>query len=241
MFFLRKAQICCIYYLDFPGKPVLKLSVDQVIDLGFYRDSNVHSCAGIIGNPMRELILEILYVNTNEYKGIPGSILKDLRRNKSTTERQNYEKIEFALLFSSEMKDSKIRCRPSGNVNNETIAEESLALIPRKFFPDNSNNSKLKVMFRLSLMLAYFSLLSFFTIFFSVGDICSCGDSGDYRGHPGRCDSHVVCLAADNIMYPYGLACPDGQCRNSLTGICSTDCSDAVCNEGVPAGKLYII
>lgn len=132
--FLRKAQICCIYYLDYPGKPVLKLSVDQVIDLGFYRHSSVHSCAGIIGNPMRELILEIAYVNTKEYKEIPGSILRDLHRNKSTTERQNYEQIQFGLLFSSEMKDSKIRCRPSGNVNNETIAEESLVLIPRKLF-----------------------------------------------------------------------------------------------------------
>lgn len=76
---------------------------------------------------------------------------------------------------------------------------------------------------------------------FSVGDICSCGDSGDYRGHPGRCDSYVLCLAADNIMYPWGRACPDGQCRNSLTGVCSTGCSDAVCNEGVPAGKLDVL
>lgn len=99
------------------------------VDLGFYRD--LGSCSGIIGNPTRELILEILYVNTNEYKEIPGSILQ---RNKSATECQNYEQIKFGLLFSLEMKDSRIRCRPSGNVNNETIAEESLVLIPRKLF-----------------------------------------------------------------------------------------------------------
>ncbi|CAC5391886.1 unnamed protein product [Mytilus coruscus] len=178
-----------------PEKPVLKLSVDQVVDLGFYRDTNL--CTGIIGNPPRELILEIVYVNTTEYKEIPGSILQDLRRNKTISECQNYEQIEFGLSFSPEMQDSKIRCRSSENVNNDTIAEESLILIPR--------------------------------------DICSCGDPGIYRGHPGRCDVQVLCISADMKMYPWGRACLDGQCRNSLTGTCSTDCSDAVCNEDVPA------
>ncbi|CAC5391890.1 unnamed protein product [Mytilus coruscus] len=180
-----------------PGKPVLHLSADQVIDLGFYRDTSFHTCTGIIGNPTRELILEILYVNTTEYKEIPGSILQGLKRNKTTTHCQNYEQIEFWLLFSSEMQDSKIRCRPSGNVDNDTIAEEFLILILR--------------------------------------EICACGDAGSYRGHPGRCDVQVLCLTADMVMYPWGFACLEGQCRNSLTGTCSTDCSDAVCNEDVPA------
>ncbi|CAC5391889.1 unnamed protein product [Mytilus coruscus] len=179
-----------------PGKPVLQLSVDQVIDLGFYRDTSVHSCTGLIGNPTKELVIEILYVNTTEYKEIPASVLKDLKRNKTTTECQNFEQIQFGLLFSSEMHDSKIRCRPSGNVNNDTIAEESLILIPR--------------------------------------DICSCGETGSYRGHPGRCDSYVLCLAADMIIYPWSRVCIDGHCRNSLTGTCSLKCSDAVCNEDVP-------
>lgn len=73
---------------------------------------------------------------------------------------------------------------------------------------------------------------------FSVGDLCSCGEAGVYRGHPGRCDVHVLCISADMIMYPWGRACVKGQCRNSVTGTCSTNCSDAVCNEDVPAGKF---
>lgn len=68
-----------------------------------------------------------------------------------------------------------------------------------------------------------------------------CGDIGSFRGHPGRCDSYVLCLAADMLMYPWGRACEKGLCRNSLTGICSTDCSDDVCNKGVPAGKLDVM
>lgn len=103
-----------------------------MIDLGFYRDINV--CTGKTGNPPRELALEILYVNATEYMEIPGSILQALKRNKTTIGCQNYEQIEFGLYFTSEMQDSKIRCRPSGNINNDTIAEESLILIPSKLF-----------------------------------------------------------------------------------------------------------
>ncbi|XP_071163004.1 uncharacterized protein [Mytilus edulis] len=179
-----------------PEKPVLKLSADQVIDLGFYRHTSFHTCTGIIGNPTRELILEIVYANTTEYTEIPDSILKDLKRNKTTPQCQNYEQIQFWLLFSSEMQDSKIRCRPSGNVNNDTIAEEHLFLIPR--------------------------------------DICACGDAGSYRGHPGSCHVQILCLAAGTIMYPWGRACLENQCRNSLSGLCSSDCSDSACNQDVP-------
>lgn len=121
------------YSSDPPGNPVLQLNIDQVADLGYYRKGALHSCTGIIGNPTRELILEILYVNTTEYKEIPESILRDLKRNKTVTGCKAIEHITFGLHFSSEMQDSKIRCRPSGNINNNTIAEEILKLIPSKF------------------------------------------------------------------------------------------------------------
>lgn len=39
-------------------------------------------------------------------------------------------------------------------------------------------------------------------------------------------------------MYPLGVACPDGECRNSITGKCTADCSESICNEDVPAGML---
>jgi hypothetical protein len=71
-----------------------------------------------------------------------------------------------------------------------------------------------------------------------VGDICSCNDvdQGVKRGHPKRCDVYVECRARD---YPAGVLCPVDECRNSIDGTCSSNCSDAVCKEAVPQSKSY--
>jgi hypothetical protein len=61
--------------------------------------------------------------------------------------------------------------------------------------------------------------------------------SGIRRGHPGRCDHYVECV---NMTVPVGKACPDGQCRRSMTGICTNDCSENVCNETVPEGNCVV-
>lgn len=42
-------------------------------------------------------------------------------------------------------------------------------------------------------------------------------------------------------MYPWGRACLENQCRNSLSGLCSSDCSDSACNQDVPVGKLNVL
>lgn len=68
--------------------------------------------------------------------------------------------------------------------------------------------------------------------------MCECAETGSFRGYPGRCGAFVRCLTSDNVIFPYGYSCPDSQCRKSLTGICSLDCSNATCNEEVPDGKL---
>ncbi|CAG2256278.1 TRPM2 [Mytilus edulis] len=69
-----------------------------------------------------------------------------------------------------------------------------------------------------------------------TGDICACGSSGSYRGHPGRCDSKVLCLEDKGRMFPRGIACSNGECRNSITGQCSSNCSAEVCQQEVPIG-----
>jgi hypothetical protein len=71
-----------------------------------------------------------------------------------------------------------------------------------------------------------------------VGDICSCNDvdQGVKRGHLKRCDVYVECRARD---YPAGVLCPVDECRNSIDGTCSSNCSDAVCKEAVPQSKSY--
>ena len=71
-----------------------------------------------------------------------------------------------------------------------------------------------------------------------VGDICSCNDvdRGVKRGHPKRCDVYVECRVRD---YPAGVACPMSQCRNSIDGTCSSNCSDSICDEAVPQSKIF--
>lgn len=76
------------------------------------------------------------------------------------------------------------------------------------------------------------------TSFQILGDICACGSSGSYRGHPGRCDSKVLCLEDKGIMFPRGIACSNGECRYSITGECSSNCSAEVCQQEVPIGML---
>jgi hypothetical protein len=74
-------------------------------------------------------------------------------------------------------------------------------------------------------------------VFFITGNICSCAVDKSTRGHPGRCDARVVCVDIEGVMYPYGQLCASGQCRNSITGVCTTNCSDIICKEEVPSGR----
>jgi hypothetical protein len=39
--------------------------------------------------------------------------------------------------------------------------------------------------------------------------------------------------------YPAGVLCPVDLCRNSIDGTCSSNCSDAVCDEAVPQSKIF--
>ncbi|XP_071163007.1 serine-rich adhesin for platelets-like isoform X2 [Mytilus edulis] len=66
-------------------------------------------------------------------------------------------------------------------------------------------------------------------------NICDCSASSSYRGHPSNCKVQVYCVTEGGIAYPSGIACVSNQCRNSITGVCSDDCSDTVCNETVPS------
>ncbi|CAG2239310.1 unnamed protein product [Mytilus edulis] len=66
-------------------------------------------------------------------------------------------------------------------------------------------------------------------------NICDCSASSSYRGHPSNCKVQVYCVTEGGIAYPSGIACASNQCRNSITGVCSDECSDTVCNETVPS------
>lgn len=75
-------------------------------------------------------------------------------------------------------------------------------------------------------------------LFYISGNICLCAMHGNLRGHPGRCDAYVVCVNHSGIMYPFGRLCIEAdRCRNSITGVCTTDCSNITCTEEVPSGR----
>ena len=42
-------------------------------------------------------------------------------------------------------------------------------------------------------------------------------------------------------MYPRGIACGTDQCRNSINGTCSNDCSSEVCSQPVPSGRYFMV
>lgn len=84
----------------------------------------------------------------------------------------------------------------------------------------------------------YYKYNSWYWSVFVIGDICSCNEieQGVKRGHPQRCHVYVECRVRD---YPAGVLCPMNECRNSIDGTCSSNCSDAVCDEVVPQSKSY--
>lgn len=181
-----------------PEKPILTLNADQVINLGFYRAEQVHTCEAVVGYPIQDLVVEMLYANASVYVELNSSqILIKTKENTPDTCKRN-QKIEFGILFTENMVNAKVRCRVSGiDSINTTSDEQAVYLIPRT--------------------------------------ICDCGSGGVYRGHPDRCDRHVVCISANSIMFPMGAQCDPNTCRDSLTGECGKICTDELCGVEVPA------
>lgn len=77
-----------------------------------------------------------------------------------------------------------------------------------------------------------------FNIVLIPGNICSCGNNLNSIGHPQSCYAYVLCSEIEGTVYPFGISCPLEQCRNSITGVCSSNCSQAVCSETVPSGNF---
>lgn len=125
---------------DSPGKPILKLNADQVIDLEFdggvfYRGDRFHTCKGDVGNPSKQLIIEMMYGNQTMFQMVPEADIAFLQPMSTRNYCQNNEEIKFGLRFSSQMNGGKVRCRVSGIYDNKTTSdEETMQLIPSMIF-----------------------------------------------------------------------------------------------------------
>ncbi|XP_052103565.1 uncharacterized protein LOC127737073 [Mytilus californianus] len=182
-----------------PSNPNLEMNKDQVINLGYYRPGFEHVCSGDVGEPPRNLIIEIQHTGSTSFEPLQDQFIKIIF-TKIQREHcyNNTMTVLFGMLFSPEMINSKIRCLVNDSVslgNNEIFADtEDLHLIPE--------------------------------------DICNCNTKDSAKkGHPTVCDVFVQCT---NFTVPQGLPCPSLNCRNSVTGECSTDCSVKTCSEPVP-------
>jgi hypothetical protein len=127
---------CYITISDSPGKPIIKLNADQVIDLEFddgvfYRGVRFHTCEGDVGNPPTQLIIEMMYGNQTIFQMVPEADIAFLQPMSTRNYCENKEKIKFGLRFSSQMNGGKVRCRVSGIYDNKTTSdEETMQLIP---------------------------------------------------------------------------------------------------------------
>ncbi|CAC5391884.1 unnamed protein product [Mytilus coruscus] len=100
------------------GNTILQLSPDQIANLGMYRSWFLHSCEADIGYPAGNLNIEIMKSGDLEFRKLDVTI-EITEDNK--TQCEIHRKINFGILFTSDMEKAIIRCK-----------------VMNKFFPDSS-------------------------------------------------------------------------------------------------------
>ncbi|VDI83313.1 Hypothetical predicted protein [Mytilus galloprovincialis] len=109
------------------GNTILQLSPDQIANLGTYRSWFLHSCEANIGYPAGDLSIEIMKSGDVEFRKLHVTI-ESSQDNKTSCEI--HRKIEFGILFTSDMEKAIIRCKVINRFfqdssafysNNETI------------------------------------------------------------------------------------------------------------------------
>ncbi|XP_071162983.1 uncharacterized protein [Mytilus edulis] len=126
-------------YCSPTGNTILQLSPDQIANLGTYRSWFLHSCEADIGYPAGDLSIEIMKSGDLEFRTLDVTI-ESSQDNKTSCEI--HRKIEFGILFTSDMEKAIIRCKVMNTFfknssefysNNETIL-----LIPGDACKDNT-------------------------------------------------------------------------------------------------------
>lgn len=127
-----------LYNLCFQGKPtndaVLKLHPDQIV--GSYNNLRLHICEANIGYPGGDIQIEILNHGETEFEVLNIDIVNS-NENIDSDMCFISKKVEFGIIFTSNMDKATIRCRVSSNnlfpddpiiySNNDTVS-----IIPSK-------------------------------------------------------------------------------------------------------------
>ncbi|CAG2222206.1 unnamed protein product [Mytilus edulis] len=129
-----------------PGNTILKLSPDQIANLGTYRSWFLHSCEADIGFPAGDLSIEIMKSGDLEFRSLDVTI-ESSQDNKTSCEI--HRKIEFGIVFTSNMEKAIIRCKVMNTFFQDSSAfysnNETISLIPRDACKDNTVSKSYRV------------------------------------------------------------------------------------------------
>ncbi|VDI00996.1 Hypothetical predicted protein [Mytilus galloprovincialis] len=128
------------------GNTILQLSPDQIANLGTYRSWFLHSCEANIGYPAGDLSIEIMKSGDVEFRKLHVTI-ESSQDNKTSCEI--HRKIEFGILFTSDMEKAIIRCKVINRFFQDSSAfysnNETILLISGDACKDNTVSKSYRV------------------------------------------------------------------------------------------------
>ena len=105
---------------------------DTIIDLGFYRGGNEHSCEGDVGYPPGMLVVEGTNRDASMYHEIAN--IEYLRNTTKSEACSSMQYLSFGIAFYPQLDHGKIRCRVQNDhyleYNESFSTELDLVLIP---------------------------------------------------------------------------------------------------------------
>ncbi|XP_052105723.1 uncharacterized protein LOC127738486 isoform X3 [Mytilus californianus] len=133
-------------YCSPTGNTILQLSPDQIANLGMYRSWFLHSCEADIGYPPGNLSIEIMKSGELEFRKLDVTIE---RSEDNKTSCEFHRKIEFGILFTSDMEKAIIRCKVMNKFFPDSSAfysnNETILLIPGDACKDNTVSQSYRV------------------------------------------------------------------------------------------------
>lgn len=124
-----------MYFISKPtNEAVLTVNPDQIAGLGSYRYWNLNICEANIGYLGGELQIEILNDGETEFEDLDIDIVNIIENSDSCSIAK---KIEFGIVFTSDVDEAIIRCRVKSNLfpDDHHIVysnDVTISLIPSK-------------------------------------------------------------------------------------------------------------
>ncbi|CAG2224128.1 unnamed protein product [Mytilus edulis] len=128
------------------GNLILRLNPDQIADLAIYRNWLLHTCEADIGYPAGDISIEIMKSGDLEFRKLDVTIE---RSEDNITSCEIHRKIEFGIVFTSDMEKAIIRCKVINTYFPDTTAfysnNDTVSLIPGDACKDNTVYKSIRV------------------------------------------------------------------------------------------------